>query len=262
MTEYPRGEITRSRGVKEFGDRFGKTTLTKLIMSMGESNKKVRLLEIGCGEGKLLVELAKAFPNIEIHGINNKANHIIRNSNSLITTALYYKIFTQKDIQTIHLPKLAFYNAEKIRFPNSFFDIIVSQVSIQFIKRKDKVIEEVWRCLKIGGIALLNIDNYSSKYPKTLQKYQPRFIVLHNNKPLSLKKFLQSFKEKEYSVFVQTKRMKKEKLTTNLIIKKTMDKTLYLRLILDKKKSCDLKLLDPKKEKRDIYWGYKSVFIA
>jgi len=64
-----RGHFSRSRSLEDFSRKFGKDILQKLIQK-ALSKDKVRVLEIGCGEGRVLMELKKLFPNIELHGIN------------------------------------------------------------------------------------------------------------------------------------------------------------------------------------------------
>src|SRR3990167_1710614 len=142
-----RGHFSRTRDLAAFNKKFSPNILEKTIKSRLKINSNVKALEIGCGEGRVLMELAKLFPDIELHGINKKPWAVMRGTSSLKITGTHYKIFTTSEVKKIKLPTIHFANAKKLDFKDNYFDLIYSQVAIQYVDRKDQLIEEVWRVL-------------------------------------------------------------------------------------------------------------------
>lgn len=139
-----RGHFSRSRSLDDFNKKFSKDIVQKLIRKALFKGEQVRVLEIGCGEGRVLMGLRKLFPTIELHGINRKPWAAMKGSSSLKRTATYYDIFTSSELKEVSLPKIYFYDAQELKFPDNYFDLIISQVSIQYVARKDLLLEEVW----------------------------------------------------------------------------------------------------------------------
>src|SRR3990167_1277863 len=98
-----RGHFSRSRGLDDFNERFSQHIVQKHIKKALSQQKIVRVLEIGCGEGRVLMELRKLFPTIELHGINKKPWDVMQCSESLKETALHYKIFKNEELKNINL---------------------------------------------------------------------------------------------------------------------------------------------------------------
>jgi ubiquinone/menaquinone biosynthesis C-methylase UbiE len=185
-----RGIYSLSRNLNQFNNKFSKNILENEIRNKIKKNKIIRVLEIGCGEGRILMELKKLFPKIKLYGINEKKWPLMKGLKSLKKTALYYKIFKKNELKNINLPIIHFYNAEKLKFQDNFFDVIYSQVSFQYIRRKDLLLEEIWRVLKLGGKAYLHIDTLKKEIPDFLNSETPRFLIYKNNKLISFETFL------------------------------------------------------------------------
>lgn len=252
-----RGHFSRSRDLNTFNRKFYPLIIEQKIPENGN------VLEIGCGEGRVLLELLKKCPSAYFYGINKKPWPAMRGTVSLKKTAIFYEIFKKSEISSLNLPKIHFYNAKKLHFENSFFDVIYSQVAIQYVDRKDLLIEEVWRVLKPGGVAYLNIDTRSGEIPDFLDFEAPRFIIYKNTKVFSLKKFFGNLKKKgfdiQYTSVVEDERgILKSRI--NLIIKKNTNKKLQLGLKFNKLSSFELSLLNKGKDPNSILWGYRSVY--
>ena len=58
-----RGHFSRSRSLADFNQRFYPNFLENNIDLALKRNNKVRVLEVGCGEGRVLMELRKLYPN-------------------------------------------------------------------------------------------------------------------------------------------------------------------------------------------------------
>ncbi|MEK7788748.1 MAG: hypothetical protein AAB283_02415 [Planctomycetota bacterium] len=57
MDKLPRGHHTRSRSLEDFENKFKQGVVTKAIEKAKKLEDTVRVLEIGCGEGRVLMEL-------------------------------------------------------------------------------------------------------------------------------------------------------------------------------------------------------------
>ena len=252
MDKLPRGHHTRSKSLEDFENKFKQGVVTKAIEKAKKLEDTVRVLEIGCGEGRVLMELRKLFPDIELYGINKEPWPAMQGSQSLKKTALYYKIFSPTEIENISLPKIQFYDAKELRFQDNYFDAIISQFAIPYIDRKDILIEESWRTLKKGGSAFLHIDTRQDNYPDFMQCKTPRFIIYNGSKEYQLKKFIQGIAKAGCNI-----RCKNAKGETTIVMDKNRE-SLILGLQFDELSSFDLSLLNEKEPR--VFWGYRSVY--
>ncbi len=97
--------------------------------------EKDNVLEAGCGYGDTLMSLFKRF-NITPYGVD--LQRFVREPNQVIQ-------FKEGDIQS--LP-----------FADNFFDFAFSYMALMYLPDKLKGISEIYRVLKIGGIAHLDIQ--------------------------------------------------------------------------------------------------------
>lgn len=258
-----RGHFSRSRSLQDFNQKFSPNILEKAIATALKQNKTVRVLEIGCGEGRVLMELIKLFPQIELHGINKKPWEAMQSSSSLIKTGLHYNIFNKSEIKGVILPKIYFYDAKKLNFPKDYFDLIYSQVAIPYVDRKDQLLEEVWRVLKKNGKAFLNIDGRKKPCPDFLNYETPTFIIYKKGKIYPFKNLVSQLKKKSYDLkLIESQEIDGgiKKVRINLIMNKNLAKPLKLNLHFEKLSSFDLGSLNQEKNDWSVYWGYRSVF--
>ncbi len=182
--------ISRGRSLADFNAKFRDRVVENALRDAVASQESVRLLEIGCGEGRVLMELRKLFPSIEIHGINKKPWPAMKGQKSLMATERKYKIFLKEEAQNAELPITHFYDATQLRFPDHYFDVVISQVSIYQVIRKDILLQEVWRVLKKGARAFLHIDSMCKGYPDFLNQETPRFVIYKNDTPYPFKRYI------------------------------------------------------------------------
>lgn len=249
--------------MEDFNKKFSKNRVQKTIRKALSKSKPVRVLEIGCGEGRVLMDLRKLFPTIELYGINRKPWPAMKGPSSLKRTATYYKILTPSELKKTSLPKIYFYDAKELRFPDNYFDLIISQVSIQYVARKDLLLEEVWRTLKIGGKAFLNIDGRVGKIPDFLDFETPRFIIYNQRKIYPVKRLVGDLKKGGYTITYSSsteRENNEEKKRINLIFTKNTPQRLKLNLQFDDVSSFNLNIINEEKDKWSVFYGYRSVY--
>ncbi|MBU1202023.1 MAG: class I SAM-dependent methyltransferase [Nanoarchaeota archaeon] len=257
-----RGFCSRSRSLEDFNEKFKKNILEDTINDFLKLRKNVRVLEIGCGEGRVLMQLRKLYPEIEIHGINKKPWSAMKGKNSLKRTGTYYKIFSHSEINKVDLPRIHFYDAQKLDFEDKYFDVVYSQVSIYQVKRKDLLLEEVWRVLKKDGRAYLHIDTYHDKYPDFLKGETPRFIIYKDDEPYKFKTLINNLKKEDYNLKVKSSVETRDSLDNHrihLIMHKNKDAKLSLGLKFDELSSFRLDDLKLEVDNSKIV-GYRSVY--
>jgi ubiquinone/menaquinone biosynthesis C-methylase UbiE len=113
--------------------------LEKLINKKNqEENQSIRILDVGCGDGVLINLMKKEIKtNIEYFG------------NDLSEDAL--NIAKEKNPQANFFKEIAY----KFQFSDNFFDFIVSSDVIEHVKEPKRMLKEIKRVLKPGGIAVL-----------------------------------------------------------------------------------------------------------
>ena len=249
----------RSRGLKELQERFDEN-IVKAIEDISKSQKIVRILEIGFGEGKALLEASSISNNIYTYGINDNKRVTLASQKDILNNSKKF------NIPVFHTPKIYFYDAGLgLKFPDNYFDIVFSQVAIHYVGDKAKLIEEVWRVLKIRGLAFLNIDGgLRGSQPDFmyLNKDTPRFIVYDKKgRIVSTKGIFDKLRKKGYDIKFNVR--KDEKLNITLVMRKNNDKKLDLDLVYDGNSTLYLTPLresDKFKFDTGIWWGTRSVY--
>ncbi len=253
----------RGRGLESLREVFGGPLLESELDRRREA--PCSLLEIGCGHGRVLLELSEKYPALELHGLNRWKSAAISEDKSLEFIAKRFGLPAPGSRGKA--PRLHFHDARKLRFDDASFDVVVSQVSLQHVERKDLVIEEVWRVLRPGGVALLNLDTTRADSPDLVAGETPRFIVYRDARRIPFSEFVAEVRARGFDVersVVVSGKPGKEWTRANLVLRKTAGApaALSLGLDLDRRSSFDLKRLKPKKGVSKHYWGFRSVFVA
>ena len=249
----PLGHYTRSRPLAHYEKKFGSDAIKRFIAERRPACPNQRILEIGCGEGRVLLELHKLFPGLELHGINKKPWPAMTGTQSLLEIARHHGIYALDEIDVATLPQMHFYDACKLDFPDNYFDLIISQVCFPYISRKDLLLEDVWRSLKVGGKALLELDcRRSAPEADFLTGDAPCFIIYNGHQRLPLSEF-----------FVRLQRsgvqLQYHSATHALVLVKSSETALRLGLTFDEISSFELsRLQDEATDPR--FWGFRSVF--
>ena len=130
----------------------------------------VRVLELGCGYGTVLLELARRYgPRVELHGINRRCEDgdadILRRNG--IERGLIAADATPADV----LPAITYADvAEGFPFADRCFDIVYSQVAWLYFGNKVAVLREVSRVLRDDGLAKIDADELRPSLPTEYQR--------------------------------------------------------------------------------------------
>ncbi|HEX9665252.1 MAG TPA: class I SAM-dependent methyltransferase [Thermodesulfobacteriota bacterium] len=134
-------------GTKEFFDeldtyRFGRSGYLLPIVE-ARNLKGKRLLDIGCGVALELVQFAKA--GAIVTGIDLCARPI----------ELAKKNFAHNGVDG----NLLVMNGEGLQFEDNSFDYVYSRMPLQYTESPDKMVAELYRVLRKGGVATLIVFN-------------------------------------------------------------------------------------------------------
>lgn len=150
-----------SHSLAELNEKIVPMRLEDLISEVYEKNKllgeKTRVMEIGFGNGRVLMELKKIFPEIEFYGINREKSHTFYRRESFILTALKFNIMTKPEAEEMFLPYVVFQDldfGQKIPYDDGKFDIIYSQDTLSHIRYSFELFNEILRVLKVDGLSI------------------------------------------------------------------------------------------------------------
>ena len=234
-------------------------TLSERIRARLKRVRRLRLLEIGCGEGRLILDLLKSFGSaIELHGVNHPAWPVIADLVGLQATNARYRVLAARSLGTADpAPRIHLAEAEDLgRFESGSFDFVVSQVALPHIRRKDRVLEESARLLKYGGVFIHDIDHLDAPAVAIGGHDLPRFVITRPNGAISTGAFLESHK-----VSLTRGRESSSKDVNIIAIHRRRGDPLRLRLRLDESATMVLRTL-PRHVDGKQPWGVRSVFRA
>ncbi|MBU0470098.1 MAG: class I SAM-dependent methyltransferase [Nanoarchaeota archaeon] len=251
----------RIRGLDTMEERFGDYPIQKFLKKRTQIEDLVRVMELGFGEGRCLLELRTLFPELEYYGINNKKEGNMHARSDFNKNAQRFGL----SIPNKNMPKPFFYDAgEGLHFDSNSLDLIMSQVAFHYISEKAKIIEEVWRVLKPGGKAFLHIDAVPKEnYPDFMKSNPetPRFVIYDGDKMVKLSTYLGKIKKSGHDLKFRNASNNKDQRV--LLLTKNTGEKLDLGLRFDGISTLNLaqiKGLDSYKTESGVWWGTRSVY--
>ncbi len=150
----------RSHSLADLNTKLTPYRLETQIQEIFEKNRlageKTRVMEIGTGNGRVLMELKKIFPEVEFYGINKEKTLTFYRRESYILTGLKFGIFQKDEIEGIELPYMIFHDLDfgkQIPYDENKFDLVFSQNTLSHIKYKFELLNSVMKILKPGGLS-------------------------------------------------------------------------------------------------------------
>jgi len=114
--------------------------LTNMMTIKSKINSNSKILDLGCGNGEVTIQIAKKF-GCEITGIDLSGVRIENAKKKL-----------EENPKISHLVKFVKASATKLPFSSESFTHIWSQATIYHVHNKDKALSEIYRVLKKEGI--------------------------------------------------------------------------------------------------------------
>jgi SAM-dependent methyltransferase len=130
----------------------------------------VRVLELGCGFGTVLLELRQRYgPRVVLHGMNRRPRD--GDADMLRRNGIERGLIAPGAPASDALPTLAFGDvADGLPFPDASFDLVYSQVAWLYFADKVGVLREVIRVLRADGLAKIDADELRPELPPEYQR--------------------------------------------------------------------------------------------
>jgi len=119
------------------------------VLSLAGDLKGLRVLDVGCGGGALLNEIATHQNDCELYGVDFSISRLGKASRLLDVDT----VFLEADVQ------------ETIPFPEGFFDRIFCTETLEHLKYPDRCLYEIIRLLKPEGRLILTLPNATGFAP-------------------------------------------------------------------------------------------------
>lgn len=255
----------RSRGLDALESRFGAKRIAHFIEERSRHGRPVRILEIGFGEVRCLLEIAeRSSPSdVELFGINDRKRPSMSRKADLAANAARFGLH----VPLRRILSIAFYDGGSgLRFADRSIDLVISQVSVPYVTDKARLYEEVWRVLAPDGRAFLHVDSdINERFPEFMRHHRdtPRTVVYADGRLVSTRSVIERARKEGYEVRLERSRTKPDNLL--LLMRKNRRARLDLGLSLDERSTIPLwRLKDTDAAKRDasVWWGTRSVYVT
>lgn len=151
---------TRTHNLVELNKKISPYRIQDIIQETYAKNRlageKTRVMEIEAGDGRILMELKKQFPEVEFYALNKEKTRSFYRRESFILTALKFEIFNKQEVEDIDLPYVVFQDLDfggRIPYDDNKFDLIFSEDTVSHIKYKFELFNEIMRVLRPGGVS-------------------------------------------------------------------------------------------------------------
>ena len=187
----------QGRGVKPLDEKLisaGLPDLGTLIEQRLSTHGRCKLLETGCGEGRLLLELLDKFgARVELHGINHPDWPMVAGDSPLHATNEHYEIIHPSRLLSLPLPSLHAADVQDLSaFPVRDFDFIVSQAVLPHVPDKARALEQTALLLAPDGLFAHELDCIDLPPLDFLDTNLPRFTIYRGASRVSASEHLRA----------------------------------------------------------------------
>jgi SAM-dependent methyltransferase len=179
---YQPGCKYHGRGVEHLDSKLasaGLPDVTTLIEKCLERKGHCKVLETGCGEGRLLLELLHRFgTRIELHGSNVGDWPVMFGKNPLQRSNEHYHVMPVERLRTLPQPTIHTADVQELSaFPVRDFDFIFSQAMMQHVPDKARGLEQSATLLSSDGMFVHELDRLDLPPLDFLDADLPRFTI-------------------------------------------------------------------------------------
>ncbi|HEY5706168.1 MAG TPA: methyltransferase domain-containing protein [Terrimicrobiaceae bacterium] len=135
MTEWSASEYARISGLQK--------AMAEEVLSLLDLNGTKRVLDVGCGNGRVTAEIASRIPQGTVIGVDSSASMVA---------------FASSHYGPAGWPNLRFEIADARRLPfQEEFDLVVSLNALHWIREQDKALRSIRSAMKPDGAAQLRL---------------------------------------------------------------------------------------------------------
>ena len=189
--------MSKSKALRGVDDKLlaGSHLLEFTLSELVARGNPVSVLEIECGSGRALMELAWEFRNEEVrfHGHTASRGDPLADSGDLLRTADDHGIGDDSTLRSMELPGLHFGDPTRLDLPDDSIDLVYVPSVVRYLARKAELLEEILRVLAPGGVAFVRISGEGWDHPHCEALPEPelsgnpcRFLIRHGNEIVPL----------------------------------------------------------------------------
>jgi ubiquinone/menaquinone biosynthesis C-methylase UbiE len=149
---YDLGVELLFRGTADVMRRQVIPPVTRYLRERGLAPQRVRLLDVACGTGRVLQQLATAHPQLRYHGVD---------------LSPFYVKAARRRLRDVAECALLVENAEHLPYVDGHFDVVTSVYLFHELPRNARrnVVRELFRVLRPGGLVVLEDSAQPSDSP-------------------------------------------------------------------------------------------------
>jgi len=144
----------------------------KVLSQLKLFNLKDSFVDVGCGSGNIIIQVAKKYPSLDLTGVDLSSEIL--------------ELAKKKAVENNLNEKIGFKigSVENLPFPDKSVDFVLSTLSLHHWEYPKQAFEEIFRVLKDGGILLIfDFRRDARKFFYGLLKFATKVVV-----PKALKK--------------------------------------------------------------------------